>query len=223
VSEACDARRGDLAAAALGRLDPDALAEIEAHARACEACRNELARLRSVAALLDEVDPLTDVGEGAPPELASRVLQRVSAERHRARVRRRAAWCAAAAAAVVVAVAGVLIAAADDAGDDREGELAGLEVDFVDAPEGVEASATIAADGEGTVVELDASGLDPSTVYALWLSSSSGDRMPAGTFKPKTDGAVAVRLECAIDVDDAERIWATTPDGDVPLDAWFDG
>jgi hypothetical protein len=214
--EACDDRRGDLAAAALGRLGPADLAALEQHLAGCDACRDELERLHGVAGVLALADPLGDDVAAPPDDLGSRVFERVANERRAARTRRRARALLAAAAVIIVVTVGVAVLR--PSGDEP---LDGIEVAFTEAPAGVDASATIARKGDGTVVELRAEGLDSDTVYALWLSSADGDRVPAGTFRPDESGEVEVRLPCALKASSAARIWATTPEGDVPLDAWF--
>jgi hypothetical protein len=220
IGEACDDRRGDLAAEALRRLEGPARDDLVAHVASCEACRTELARLRSVAEVLPLADP-DAVGTTAPPALESRVLERVAAAQQAARGQRRNfafVGIAAAAALVVGVIVGSLVSLGSD-GDARQ--LDGIEVAFREEPPGVDASATIAGDDDGTVVELDASGLDPDLVFALWLSSGDGERVPAGTFRPDSDGTVEARLPCSLRFRDAARIWVTTPEGEVPLDAWF--
>ena len=48
---------------AAGELGPDRAAEIEQHAEACEACAEELARLRENLALLDDLAPMEPSGD----------------------------------------------------------------------------------------------------------------------------------------------------------------
>jgi hypothetical protein len=49
VTEACRDRRGSLAVAATGRLDPAEQAALDAHVDRCDACRSELRELTTVA------------------------------------------------------------------------------------------------------------------------------------------------------------------------------
>jgi hypothetical protein len=161
-------------------------------------------------------DPLSGEQHSAPDDLGSRVFERVAAERRSARTRRRVgALLAAAATIVAVTIAVAVLGSSDDE------PLEGIEVAFTEAPEGVDASAVVAGEPSGTTVELHAEGLEPGTVYALWLSSADGERVPAGTFRPDESGEVEARLPCSLQFASAARIWATTPDGEVPLDAWF--
>ena len=95
------------------------------------------------------------------------------------------------------------------------------DVEFVEAPPGVEVRAVVAADDDGALVELIASGLDPDVIYELWLSPPGGrwdDRVAAGTFRPDAEGDVDVRLHSALPAEDTGRVWATTSEGEVALD-----
>ena len=70
-------------------------------------------------------------------------------------------------------------------------------------------------------MELTAEGLDPAVTYALWLTPPGGgyaERVAAGTFRPDEDGKVDVRLRSALPAEDAGRVWATTPEGQIVLD-----
>jgi hypothetical protein len=97
----------------------------------------------------------------------------------------------------------------------------GEEVTFAQQAPGVEASAVIGPDGDGSVVQLRASGLDAESTYALWLTPPGGgyaERVPAGTFRADANGDVDVRLHCSLPADEVGRAWATTPEGDIALD-----
>lgn len=110
-----------LAAEALGALDGDEAAAVQAHLRECEACRQELASLREAAASLAYAVPAAPMEAGRSARLRARLLARAAAERDAApatastpaapgvipitRVRGRTAlpaWLAAAAAVVLL-------------------------------------------------------------------------------------------------------------------------
>ena len=85
---------------------------------------------------------------------------------------------------------------------------------------GVDASAVVAPEDDGSIIELDASGLDPDVTYSMWLTPPGGgyaDRVAAGTFRPDDDGEVEVRLRCALPAEEMGRAWATTSDGEIAL------
>ena len=154
---------------------------------------------------------------GPPDDLADRISRRIRRER-RGHLVRRSLVAAAGVAAAVALVVGALALRPD-------GGLApvqGKHFAFVDALAGAHGSAVVGKDdGRGSVVQLTATGLDPATTYALWLTPPGGtyaDRIPAGTFRPRADGRIDVRLHCALPVDKVGRVWATTPDRQVALD-----
>jgi anti-sigma factor RsiW len=224
--EACSAWQEDLAGWLTADLAPDRETLLDAHLAGCATCRGEAESLLDVVALSLGAElapvPRTEPGEpqavvGPPPELAERVASAVASER-RARRRARLGVAAVAGAAAAAVLAVVLNLATDSA---EPPELVGEPVTFTVVPAGSEASALVAPEGEGSVLQLTATGLDPEVTYAMWLSPPGGgwdDRVAAGTFRPRADGTVDVRLPCALPAEDYGRAWATTPDGDIALD-----
>jgi hypothetical protein len=106
----CAETRISLGVYVLGAIDPAERAMVDAHLATCRDCRDELAGLASLPALLARVNPeeLSRIeAEGGrpaevepPPELIGTVLDLAAARRRRVR------WRYAAAAAAVVALAG---------------------------------------------------------------------------------------------------------------------
>ena len=87
----CDKVRGQLADYAVGALRGRRESWVEAHLRACQACRKELAALERTGGLLNAV-----AGQEAPPETWMAIRQEIAAgERVRVTPRRRLAWLAA--------------------------------------------------------------------------------------------------------------------------------
>jgi hypothetical protein len=215
-TEACPEWRDDLAGWLVAQIPPHREELLRAHLATCEGCRTEADSLLAVSAVSLAADlDRTAVGDGEPPvELGHRIVASIASER-RARRRLRTGMAAlAGAAAVVVAV--VLVA-----DDDGPGRVRGEEVAFTLVPAGATVDAVIAEEGNGTLVQLTATGLDPDVTYALWLSPPDGtwdDRVAAGTFRPDADGDVDVRLRCALPADEYGRAWATTPEGEIALD-----
>ena len=215
---ACEAWRPALAGWVVAQLDPAEEAALLHHLDGCTACRAEAASLLDVAAVALGADlaPPEPGVTSPPPDLADRILGRVARER-RVRWAGRAVTAMAGAAGAVAAVA-VVAAGLSDTGD---GPLRGEEVEFVRLETGVAAAAVVAPEGTGSLVHLTASGLDPDTTYALWLTPPGGgyrERVAAGTFRPDADGEVDVRLRSALPADEMGRVWATTPEGDIALD-----
>jgi len=69
-----------LAAEALGALDGDEAAAVQAHLRECEACREELASLRETAAALAYAVPAAPMEAGRSARLRARLLARAAAD-----------------------------------------------------------------------------------------------------------------------------------------------
>ena len=71
-----DGRRDELAAYALGALDPGEAAELERHLAGCEECRTDLEWLRPAVQLLPESAERLE----PPPELRERLMEQVRSE-----------------------------------------------------------------------------------------------------------------------------------------------
>jgi hypothetical protein len=214
---ACAAWQEHLAGWLVAQLAPADEAALLEHLHGCPACRAEADSLLAVAAVSLGADPGGEpwrptIDEPPPPDLADRIVAQVARER-RVRWGRRVGVVLVGAAAALVAV----VALRPDGAERLDGE----PVVFALRPPGVEASAVVAPEGRGSVVELTAVGLDPEVTYALWLTPPGGsyrDRIPAGTFRPDAEGAVDVRLRSALPPDEMGRVWATTPDREIALD-----
>ncbi|HTN79499.1 MAG TPA: anti-sigma factor [Acidimicrobiales bacterium] len=214
MSDACREWRGELAATAAGRPDPDKQAGLLAHLDGCPHCREELTELRRVATTLAIVDAdrLSDPPH-PPASLAGDVATAVAIERrHRARAAR---WRnvlvgALAAAAAFALMLGIVSVAGHGTGS------VGQHVAFATAPPGVEASADLTAAKWGTQIQLSVDGLDhDGDVYWLWLSTSDGKRVAAGTFS----GDGTMHMTAALPLDQAARVWVTDRSDAVVLDA----
>jgi hypothetical protein len=213
---ACAAWQDDLAGWLVAQIAPDREALLLDHLATCAACRIEADSLLAVTAVSLATDPdsLSEGEEEPPAELGDRVLASIGAERRARRRLRTGVVALASAAAAVVAMVALQ-------SDGQPARLEGEPVAFTVSPSGATVDAVIADEGQGSLVELVATGLDPEITYALWLSPPDGtwdDRVAAGTFRPDEQGEVDVRLRCALPVDEYGRVWATTPDGEIALD-----
>lgn len=213
--EACAEWRDHLADWLVARISPEREAALDAHVATCPACRAEAEVLLDVAAVALSADPDLPSDrpvEPAPPALGDRIVTRIHAER-RSRVLRRSLVAAVGGAAAAAVVVVTLIAG----GGGTTGDLDGEHFAFRTVPTGGTADATVGHDdGSGSLVQLVATGLDPDTTYALWLTPPGGtypDRVPAGTFRPDEDGKVDVRLKSAMDPNKVGRVWATDAHG----------
>jgi anti-sigma-K factor RskA len=223
---------------ALGALDADERLRFESHADACGACRAELRAYQTVAAALAQSLPairpsptlrrrVLTPGPAATPRrprprrllsglAAAAVLvlalslgvvrgQRDDARRQLATAR---AAAARAGAALVAAERELAEAQAFRAlvqrGSSRIATLAGL----APAPR---ASARVVFDPETREAVLVASGLDPvpaGKAYEAWVIAA-GAPVPAGLFRPDTQGRAVLRLP-PIDATRAARTFAVT-------------
>jgi hypothetical protein len=231
---ACIEWQDDIAAWVTAQGSPQREAALMAHLEGCERCREEAESLLAVAAVVLATDPDVlsaplvepevelvrsfDDGSTHPPaDLADRISARIRGERRRHLVRRSIVAAVGAAAAALVLVVAVGLRSGHDVAP-----LRGQHFAFAELPAGAAASAVVGTDAvHGSLVQLTASGLDPHTTYALWLTPPGGsydDRVPAGTFRPDAHGHVDTRLHSALPPSQVGRVWATTPDRHVALD-----
>lgn len=218
--EACRDRLGDIAAAALGRLDGDTELRLRSHLDGCPACRAELADLRVAAAALDRADPArVDERIEPPGGLIGTIAATVARERARRRRhrRRRVAGGVAAAVAAAVAVFTLVVALTGDGADPRR-----VDVAFTVAPAGADAGATLVERRWGTEVHVEMRGMEEGGVYWLWLSGDTERRVTAGTFTG-VPGASRVVMAAAMPFSEVRRVWVTDETGGVVLDADLDG
>ncbi len=216
-ADACAGWREHIADWLVAQIGPEDEAALAHHLAGCERCSAEADSLLAVAAVSLGADPGGEpwrpTSDDPPPaDLADRIVARVATERRTSWVRR------AGVAVVAIAAAAALLFALSRSEVSR---LDGEPVSFARLAPGVDAAATVASDDAGSLVELTAEGLDPTVTYALWLTPPGGgyaERVAAGTFRPDEDGSVDVRLRSALPAEDAGRVWATTPEGQIVLD-----
>jgi hypothetical protein len=214
-ADVCRAIRGDLAAVALDRADPDDRTRVIAHVDGCPDCRDLLVELRlTVRALPWAAIEHIDADHVPPGDLLDRITAEVRSERsttRRRRIRRAAASVLAAAAAVAFVFAGFLIARDRGGAPDLQ--------PFAVAPAGADVRFGLQRNDQGTQIVLQQQGLDPNGVYWMWLADQSGQRFTAGTFRggAKVD---KFRMQSALPLDETVRVWCTDAEQDVVLDSW---
>jgi anti-sigma-K factor RskA len=194
----------DLAAYALGALDDDEVAAVEAHLDECERCRADLRWLRPAVEVLPEsvvqVDP--------PPRLRGRLMGVVRKEARRearraARAERRPGWwgwalrpaTALAATAIVVAgIAGYALRGGDGGPDDT------VRV------EARGAVAVLERDGDsGTLRVSDMPALRGEEVYQVWIRSGA-EVQPSSAFRPDESGAATATIPGELEGADAVMV-----------------
>jgi hypothetical protein len=159
---------------------------IDAHLTTCRDCRDELAGLASLPALLARVSPeeLDRIAEGeassdehAPPELAGTVLDLTAAHRRRSRWR----WYGAAAAAVVAIVVGMIGGMAAAAGRGTTfayppGSGKWQNVQASSPVTGATAMVSYAKEHWGTALAAEVDGIPRDTTCQMYVVYADGSR-----------------------------------------------
>ena len=212
----CRSYRGDLAAYALDRLDDLERTRLLAHLDRCADCRFDLEELRLTALALPAASLAHLNADHAPSlDLAERIAQSARTERtkvHRLHVRR--------AVVAAVSIAAALILAVVAFGVVREDSPTASLQPFAVAPNGAMASFGLQKNDQGTQVRLHHRGLDPNSIYWVWLTDVSGQRFNAGTFRG-TWKDETITLQSALPPEDTVRVWCTDAGTNVVLDSWL--
>lgn len=205
MTKACRDRRGSLAVAAMGRLEPAEQAALDAHVDQCDACRSELRELTAVARAFETADADRVRSGERPlprPQLRREVLGRVATERA-ARLRRRRLGLAVAAAALVI-VASLLIGVVQ-----RTDDVPGEQVEL-DAARGVvtdaRGSAVLEPQPWGTQIHLEVVGLEPGTEFEVWVLRLDDSRVSAGTFVAAAGPVMQVVAAAGLPPDQAQGV-----------------
>lgn len=217
----------DVAAYALGVLDPRDVARCEAHLAECGSCAAELDALLPATKHLADVD-LGTLREAEEAQFGDQLLEAVRTERQRSRGRRRilagAGTGVAAAAAAFALFAGSTwfnTAGDPDSFADRKGE----HYTTVDPETGVEAEVVLAATDWGTRVSFQLSSVTGPLVCELLVMRADGTTEVVGSWQVWEDGygtpqrpdPLSLDVPTATELDDLTEIQvrATEPDGDV--------
>lgn len=200
----CRVRPEDLGPYLLGQLGIAEAAAVDEALESCPSCTAEVQRLRPVVqALARGSAPGDDQPPAAPTPALERVLATVRDERSE-RSRRPRGRVAAMVAAVALVLASVVGAVVLSGGDDGAGGAA-REVALTST---TSAAGTVEMweRGWGTALILEVRGLSPGTAYGAWLADRSGDRVPAGSFRPTADGTARVDLSASLRLPEASAI-----------------
>lgn len=191
---ACRHIRQALGVYVLGAIGPAERAAVDTHLGTCADCREELAGLAGLPALLGRV-PASDAErlitgsagvkdlEDPPAELLTSLLKQVAGRRAAGRWR----GIAAAAAAAVIAVAGGAAAArivmpGQHTGHQSRIHAAAEWVRAVSPRTHVSAVISYSATSWGTKMDVWVRGIPAGTACQLWVTDASGDRWPAGSW-----------------------------------------
>ncbi len=211
--------REALGAYVLGALEPDERRALEAHLEDCAHCRDELARLSAMPAMLDHLDEdeATATTLVPPAGTGARVATTSLLEGSRLR-RQLQGWRIATGVAAAAAVAVLLAWAPWASGDTPRFDRWVLEP--ATATGDVDGTAAALAWEWGTTVELDLEDLPPAEQYVVWAVGEDGRREQAGTWGRTSSGRAIVRGASAIQRTDLRQIEVATVDG--PIVATFE-
>ena len=213
----------------LGAIDPAERATVDSHLSMCPECREELAGLAGLPALLrripvGEAQQLADepddelTGSDMPSD---RVLDSLLARTARARQARR--WRGLAAAAAVVLVAGAAGAAGWNALNPPAAPVASAHWETVSATDAAaHVSATVRYTGRswGTAVDTQVHGLPDGVRCSLVVTDAAGQKVVAGSWQTSYDegttwypGAASVTQDSvrSFQITSAGRILVTIP------------
>lgn len=201
----CPEARISLGVYVLGAIDPAERALVDAHLTTCRECRDELAGLAGLPALLARVsteeaialaatgDPAPLAGLGTTPEPPRELLATVldlTAARRRRRRWREAALAAAAAAIIAVGVLGGLRLGSSPAVPPAAGQAQNLYVGPQNGPMrtvtgrsgAMTATVGYAPMGWGTKLDAKVKGIPVGTNCQLWVIDTRGHRALAGNW-----------------------------------------
>lgn len=196
----CREWRELLGAYALGHLDGDERAGLEAHLEGCVGCREELAALAPVAQMLPHADPARfGPAPQPPPELGQRIAATIEAEKQQVEQRRRRRLFGGFAfgGAAAAAVAAVLLLFVFGGGG---GQGPAQHLKFTDLPEGISIYATLEPHAYGTEIHMYVHGVPSGTLCKVWLRGPKGVSYPAGTFRYRWGDDSDAVLSSALDL-----------------------
>jgi hypothetical protein len=195
----CPEARVSLGVYVLGAIDPAERALVEAHLATCRDCRDELAGLAALPALLARVSaeeaaalaagdgppPVGRAGGGeAPPELVATVLDLTAARRRRRRWRDAGIGVAAALIIAAGVFGGLRLggspAPAPAAAANYPGQPNGPWQTVTTSASGMSASVEYRSMGWGTDLAVKVSGIPVGTSCQLWVIGPGGSRTLAG-------------------------------------------
>jgi acyl-coenzyme A thioesterase PaaI-like protein len=200
IRNECREWRESLGAYALGQLEGDERAGLEAHLDGCPQCRAELALLAPVAQMLPHADPARfESAPQPPPELGARIAAVIEGEREKARKqrRRRRAFggfaLGGATAALAAAVLAIFVLGGGSGGPQQH-------VRFVSSSGKVKIDATLEPHAYGTEVRMYVHGVASGTLCTVSLRGPGGVSYPAGTFRYRWGEDSEAVLSSALDL-----------------------
>jgi putative zinc finger protein len=234
----CTEARLSLGVYVLGAIDPAERALLDAHLMTCEECRDELAGLAGLPALLARVNPdeisricaddavgssvpaAVAVEDRPPGELMGKVLDLAEARRRRSR------WRIAASAAAVAAIAGGLFGGLSSISTTRTikvplsaGPSQWETVQAVSKVTGASASVAYSHEEWGDAFEVLVDHIPVGTTCQLWVVHPDGTRTLAGAWTTARDEGKVWYAGSTAATDKAATSFQITSGGKVLLTA----
>ncbi|MGN6256593.1 MAG: anti-sigma factor family protein [Solirubrobacterales bacterium] len=199
IRNECRDWRELLGAYALGQLEGDERAGLEAHLEGCTQCRAELALLEPVAQMLPHADPARfESAPQPPPELGARIAATIEGERQKVQRRRRRLFggfaLGGATAALAAAVLAIFVLGGGGGGQPEQ------QVRFASLPKGVTIDATLEPHAYGTEIRMYVHGIASGTLCTVSLRGPGGVSYPAGTFRYRWGDDSEAVLSSALDL-----------------------
>lgn len=210
----------------LGAIDPAERAELDAHLAECSACRDELAGLAGLPALLGRVseDQLHEAAGEPDSVLLDRVLVRVAARRRRDRRRTWLATAAAVLVAVLLAGGGTWALRGELAGPPVAGDPSSRaaptapsvapSLSASDPDSRVSAAVGIVPKAWGTAVTARLSGLPQGTSCKLVAVGAGGDREVAASWQVTYRERAVFEGSTGIHADELTQLEVVTDEGE---------
>jgi hypothetical protein len=183
---------------ALGQLEGDERAGLEAHLEGCAQCRAELALLEPVARMLPHADPERfESAPQPPPELGARIAATIAGERKQTEKRHKRRLFGGLALGGATAASAAAVLAIFVLGGGSGGEPA-KQVTF--ASQGVTIDATLEPHAYGTEIRMYVHGVESGTLCKVSLEGPGGVSYPAGTFRYRWGEDSEAVLSSALDL-----------------------
>jgi anti-sigma factor RsiW len=231
----CSEARMSLGVYVLGAIDPAERALVDSHLATCQECRDELAGLAGLPALLARVsaddairlsgeddEPQPEAPQEAPPELIGTVLDLAAARSRRGKWRTAAL---AAAAVVIVAAAGfggARLAASGNSGSSSvvadNGPGSAWETASALTPSGEGATIEYSQTGWGTVLAARVVGIPVGTTCSLYVVKNDGSRLLVGSWTTDmNENAVWYPASAAVSYASIRDFQITVGHGQLPI------
>lgn len=220
----CAQIRHALGVYVLGAIDPAERAEVESHLAECVACRDEVARLAGLPALLARVSPeeIDDGPATADPAMLDRVIGGVARQRRRSR-RLRAAAAVAGVVGLAGGMTGAYVTGAQMAGGETQASPPSVtapatpgdtvRVSATAPDSGVSGHVTLAERVWGTSLSVRLSGVPRYTTCRLVAVGPDGQRSTAGSWRVTYRGRVDVAGATALSAARIAEFQVVTSDG----------